>query len=293
MRPQLLKSVFLASVSVLLLVSCEGLNEPILIPAPVPQSPENPQEEPSKNPGEYSELPDKPQDGGQQGGLSTVALSYQTISGNWITSRNYEYNSNGNVSKITWRSETPFVQTGSYTYSYDQYDKLTTVTSNHGDLEEYIWENGQVVRKNILSNGFISEYKIFSYNEQGLLATVAEYYLRHEAHYALRGINEFLYFTDGNLYTSMYYVYNTNSNSFELNSSKTYDNYIDAPNPFPMMEIIPGVVMQNKLPLNHTVTIGKQTINYSFSYEFRSDGYPITRTSSSEYGNEQTSYFYY
>ncbi|MEQ9415614.1 MAG: hypothetical protein RIF39_17385 [Cyclobacteriaceae bacterium] len=291
MRIKALKSLVLVAFTAVILVSCDDLTEPIE-PTPLPQIDENPQEEPSKNPGDPFGNPGD-QNEGQQGGISTIALGYKTVSGNWTTTRNYQYNSSGKINKITWRSETPFVQTGSYTYDYNQDGKLTTVSNNHGKVEEYIWENERVVRKNILSNGFISEYKTFTYNEQGLLANVAEYYMRYEDHYALRGVNEFLYFTDGNLYTSLYYTYNAHANSFELNSSKTYANYIDAPNPFPMVEVIPGVIMQTKLPLQHTVTIGKQTIHYSFNYEVRQDGYPLTRTSSSEYGNELTTYQYY
>lgn len=292
MRPKVLKTLILASFSAMLLVSCEDMNEPILKPTQLPQNQEPPKDEPTNNPGSTPEDPDN-QNEGKQGGLSTVALSYKTVSGNWTTSRSYEYNSLGKISKVTWRSETPFVQTGNYTYTYNQEDQLISVTNNHDDIQEYVWENGKVIRKNILTNGFISEYCTYTYNDQGLLANVAEYYLRYEAHYALRGVNEFIYFTDGNLYTSMYYTYDANSNSYTLNSSKTYDHYIDTPNPFPMIEVIPGIVMQNKLPLTHTVSIGNQTISYSFSYELRSDGYPLTRTTSSNYGNEFTSYEYY
>ncbi|MCB0490926.1 MAG: hypothetical protein KDC93_00780 [Cyclobacteriaceae bacterium] len=287
MRIETLKTLVLITITAVTLASCDDLIGPIE-PTPVPQNEENQEGEPTKNPDDPFENP-----GDQNGGSTTVAMSYKTVSGNWTTTRTYQYNSNGKLSRVTWRSETPFVQTGSYTYDYNQDGKLTSVTNNHGDVEEYIWENDRVVRKNILLNGAVSEYQTYTYNEQGFLANVADYYLKYEGHYGLRGINELLYFTDGNLYTSMYYSYNVYTNSFELNSSKTYDNYIDAPNPIPMVEVIPGVIMQNKLPLSHTVTIGKQTINYWFTYDLRSDGYPLTRTSSSEYGNELTTYQYY
>lgn len=285
MRTQLLKTLSLAGIAAVMLVSCEDLNGPIE-PTSLPEI-ESPQDGPVKNPGDPLQNP------GDQNGVTTVAKSYQTVSGNWIASRNYEYNNNGKVSKITWRSETPFVQTGNYTYEYDQEGKLASITDNLGKIEQYVWENGKVVRKNTLTNGSISEYKTYTYNEQGLVANAADYYLRYEGSYTLRGVVEYLYYTDGNLYTSMYYIYNAYTNSFEFNSSKTYDSYLDSPNPFPMEEAIPGVVMQSKLPSSHSVTIGKQTINYSFSYELRSDGYPLSRFASSEYGNERTTYQYY
>ncbi|MEP2667944.1 MAG: hypothetical protein ABJH04_03055 [Cyclobacteriaceae bacterium] len=285
MRTQLLKTLSLAGIAAVMLVSCEDLNEPIK-PTHLPQTNDIPKGSVTP-PGGQAGNPDS------ENGVTTIAKSYRTVSGNWVAARNYEYNSTGKVSKITWRSETPFVQTGSYTYEYDQEGKLSAMTDNFGDEEQFVWENGKVVRKNILTNGSIEEYKSYTYNEQGLLANAADYYLRHEGYYALRGVVEYLYYTDGNLYTSMYYVYNVNSNSFEFNSSKTYDSYIDSPNPFPMEEAIPGVVMQSKLPSSHSVTIGKQTINYSFSYELRSDGYPLSRFASSEYGNERTTYQYY
>lgn len=294
MRVKALKALVLVGVVGLALVSCEDLNEPVK-PVPIPASPETPQDGSIKTPGGPYGNPDSNGNPGQDqnGGTSTIAMGYKTISGSWTSARWYEYLTNGDLKKITWRSETPFVQTGSYQYGYDQNGKLATVTNDHGQVEQYIWENGVVVRKNILSNGFISEYKTYTYNEYGYVANVSDYYLKQEGHYALRGVNEFLYFTDGNLYASMYYIYNANSDSFELNTTKIWDNYIDTPNPFPMLEVIPGVKMQNKLPQSYAVTIGKQKINYWFSYELRSDGYPLSRTTSSEYGNEYTTYQYY
>lgn len=277
-------NLFFGGILAGMLIACEDINDVV---NPVPTPPKTQDEQPNPN------NPPPGQTPGQENGISTLAKGYQSQSGNWSVSRQYEYNANGKMSKVIWESRTPFTQTGSYVYAYDENGNIASVTDHFGDVKQYVWENNRVIRENKIDNNFIAEYKSFTYDNGGRISSVAEYYLKHEGHYSLRGVTEYLYFTDGNLYKSMFFTYDPYNNRYELTNTKVYEFYMDAPNPFPMVEVVPGIVMQIKLPGKHSVITGNQTIDYTLTYTFRSDGYPLSRTASSIYGNEHTTYSYY
>ena len=102
-----------------------------------------------------------------------------------------------------------------------------------------------------------------------------------------------MYFLDGNLYKSLTYIPNEGSGEYTLISTKTYDQYIDAANPFPMVEILPTVKTQTNLPL---ATYWKKTEYRSIialTYEFREDGLVSGRLASSGNLSETAIYMYY
>jgi hypothetical protein len=68
---------------------------------------------------------------------------------------------------------------------------------------------------------------------------------------------------------------------------------MDAANPFPMVEILPTVKTQTKLPTVYRVEENGLDILYNVSYEFRSDGLVGKRLATSTSDNEVVAYNYY
>ena len=103
----------------------------------------------------------------------------------------------------------------------------------------------------------------------------------------------YLYFTDGNLYKQFSYAPSPNGEEPILLSTRTYEGYIDSANPFPMVEILPTVKTQSKLPSSFRVEEGGVDLAYNLSYEFGNDGLLKKRTARSAQATEVAVYIYY
>jgi len=103
----------------------------------------------------------------------------------------------------------------------------------------------------------------------------------------------YLYFTDGNLYKQLSYAPSVNGEEPVLLSTRTYEGYIDSANPFPMVEILPTVNTQAKLPSSFRVEENGVDLIYNLSYEFGNDGLVKKRTASSAQATEVAVYSYY
>ena len=102
----------------------------------------------------------------------------------------------------------------------------------------------------------------------------------------------YLYFSDGNLYKSLTYQESGDPEEPHLISTKTYDNYIDVENLFPMTEVLPGVRMQTKLATSYRLEEGETDMTYEMWYEFRPDGLPAKRIATTA-GETQTAVYHY
>jgi hypothetical protein len=80
---------------------------------------------------------------------------------------------------------------------------------------------------------------------------------------------------------------------FALIRTDTFDHYLDQENPFPMVEILPNVKSQSKLPTSYRTEANGKDILYELSYEFDDDGKPLRRTASFPGGSESATYLYY
>ena len=103
----------------------------------------------------------------------------------------------------------------------------------------------------------------------------------------------YLYFDDGNLYKVLLYNASAEGEEPVLISTRTYDGYIDVVNPFPMVEILPTVKTQTKLPTVYRVEEGGIDLLYNVSYEFRADGLVGKRIASGTQDSEVVAYSYY
>ena len=88
-------------------------------------------------------------------------------------------------------------------------------------------------------------------------------------------------------------VYNPieGSDDYNLISTATYENYMEAENPFPL-EILSTVNSQPKLPRTYRLETNGSNILYNFTYEFDASGRALKRTTSSNTGFETTTYTY-
>jgi hypothetical protein len=209
--------------------------------------------------------------------LEGIPMGYETNSGNWGMKKTYEYNSEGNVSKAFWQTFTPYSTTGVDYYFYNDAEEL--IKMNTGSSEKlFYWDNGKIVKETRLnSSGEVSSYIEYGYDDGGNVGSYRSFYLQPDGSYALSDITLLLYHMDGNLYKKIVY-YPTFPQEELVISETTFENYIDAENPFPMIEILPTVKTQKKLPRTYRLKTNGHDLLYDLSYEFRPDGKVGKRT---------------
>jgi hypothetical protein len=76
-------------------------------------------------------------------------------------------------------------------------------------------------------------------------------------------------------------------------STETFDNYLNKPNPFPVVEVLPNIKAQKELPASYRYEGNGHDLQYNFSYEFREDGQVGKRTTTGPRGVEVAVYYYY
>jgi hypothetical protein len=149
------------------------------------------------------------------------------------------------------------------------------------------------VRSDEQVNGVIQHYAEYAYDDHGNVGGVVSYHRRADGTYVKGLYTIYLYFLDGNLYKSLTYQDNQDPEAEPyLISTKTYDNYIEASNPFPMTEILPTVKAQTKLATTYRVEESGQDLTYNMTYEFLDDGLPAKRIASAP-GDIQTAVYHY
>ncbi|MCB0597874.1 MAG: hypothetical protein H6557_03305 [Lewinellaceae bacterium] len=225
---------------------------------------------------------------------ATTALpkSYETVGGNWRYKRTYEYDGGGRVKKVHWEQETPFFSQGTDTYFYAQNGLIERVNYRAGKDEYFYQENGRIVRSEEIANGVMTAYKEYDYDAAGNVGASDTYYRQPDGTYAKSLIFVYLYQAEGNIYKQLTYIPTAGSGEPSLNSTRTFEGYSNIASPFPMIEIIPGVIAQPNLPASYRVEENGADLLYHFSYDFREDGLPVRRHTSGA-GSEVTTYEYY
>lgn len=250
---------------------------------PDEQQPGEPGQPGNDNPGE----PEEPS------GTSTLARSYETGAGQWRSYSRYEYLPDGRVSAISWKTYTPYERTGSYRYEYDG-TSLKRIVTDYGDEQVFVWKDGRVERSENYRGGVLKDYTLYGYDEAGNVGAKEIHYRQPSGEYVVGFRFVYLYFTDGNLYKKLTYTPATNpADEDVLLTTETYDGYSDAPNPFPMVTILPDRSVQKNLPSSYRFEGHGSDLHYSLSYTFRDDGYPLSRTVTGVGAAETTVYKYY
>lgn len=185
----------------------------------------------------------------------------------------YEYNEDGQITKIHWESKNPFgTTTGTDEYFYDGNGKITK-TIRLGTTQEtnYIWENGLLAFQERLQNGVVLTYHQYEYDANGHVKKTANFVGDGLGDFNVSSYTEYAYHDDGNVHVLTLYSYDPVDEEFVVSTVTTYDNYIEGKNPAPL-ELFPGHSIQHKLPTNYSRTSASGTQAYEVAYEFLEDG---------------------
>lgn len=219
-----------------------------------------------------------------------VIQSTITTRTNWKLNTSYEFKADGNLQAIDWRRETPAVTEGKDIYSYDESDRVISLTRSISGLVDekidYVWMDNRIIASKSYVNDWQHGSTFYEYNEKGQL--VACEYMERDASgigYFRKTESEFTYTEDGNLFQIFDYRFNAESLQVELVSVKTYTGYTGEVNPVPDVEILPNIKMQNGLPLGYSIATARGVNHYNIEYTLRADKYPAERRETSDEGS--------
>jgi len=215
---------------------------------------------------------------------------YETVGGGWKVKRTYEYGYDNNLDKVTWEQYTPSYLGGTYNYEYYQ-GRLHKMVENANRETYYVWEGGRIVKEEQYTNGLLSKYVLYNYDQAGNIGEAAFHYRQPDGSLKMGLLFVYLYYTDGNLYKKMAYNPVNGLENLSLISTVTYGNYLDVENPFPL-EILPNVNSQPNLPGTYREEANGSDLFFNFTYEFDNIGRPLKRTTTSTRGSETTTYHY-
>lgn len=215
---------------------------------------------------------------------------FETTGNGWKIKRTYEYGYDDNLDKITWEQYTPAYQGGTYDYEYVQ-GRLHKMVENANRETFYLWEGDRIVKEEQYTNGLLSKYVLYHYDQAGNVAEAAYHYAQPDGSMKMGLLIVYLYYTDGNLFKKMVYNPAGGLDNLSLISTATYENYLAIDNPFPL-EILPNINSQPKLPATYREEANGTTAEYNFVYELDQLGRPSKRTATSSKGTEVTTYSY-
>lgn len=225
--------------------------------------------------------------------LSNKPKGYTIGAGSWGLKRLVEYDEAGRISEVYVESATPGTSTRTETYFYSTAGLLEKINEYPGIDEIFTWENGRIVKSEKINHGEVKSYALYDYDDLGNVSSTMNYYLQPDGQFKLGTMFAYLYFTDGNLYKVLGYVPDQNGGEPLLISTRTFDGYIDKQNPFPMVDILPTVKSQTKLPSTYRVEENGVDLLYNLSYTFRPDGLVAERIATGGQTTESATYLYY
>lgn len=202
----------------------------------------------------------------------------------------YEYDQSGRISKVQVKSGNT---SHTETYFYDANGRIERINSYPETDWIFIWTDNRITKSERVKDGVLKEYIEYDYDAQGNVSGTANYFRQPNGEYKLSFLIVYLYFTDNNLYKAMHYLPVEGQEEFTLHSTRTYDNYLAADNPFPMVDILPGIKTQKKLPGIFRIEENGQNLLYNLEYEFLDDGRVSRRYARNGSQVETTEYFYY
>lgn len=214
--------------------------------------------------------------------------NYETSGGGWKSSKMYFYRPDGLVDRVEWQTETPGLRQGTDTYYYTG-GKISRINYHDGRDEYFYWENGRLITSEVIDNGIKKSYEVYDYDDAGNIGGKQQFDLQGSGEYTLSYVYVYLFFQDGNLYKQLTYIPVDTPEEYEMISTRTYENYLDKTNSFPLVEVVPTIQAQHKLPGSYRVEENGADLHYSFTYEYDSEGRAIRRVTN----GEETTYGYY
>lgn len=221
--------------------------------------------------------------------LSGLPKGY-AISGPLGQRKTYHYDEIGRIASVLIESSgTSYTQT----YHYDENDRLTKISRNADMNTIYTWTDNRITKSERIEFGILKEYVDYDYDAQGNVSGSAIYFRQPNGQYLLSFFIVYLYYTDNNLYKTMYYIPGEGDEEYTLLSTRTYEHYLDAASPFPMVEILPTVKAQTQLAGTFRLEEHGMNLVYNLEYEFLPDGRVSRRYARNGNQVETTEYFYY
>ncbi|MCE2956133.1 MAG: hypothetical protein ACK514_05510 [Bacteroidota bacterium] len=123
---------------------------------------------------------------------------YETVSGAWRASREFQYNDKGEVNNITWTTHTPFATSGSYTY-YRENGKVVRMTDQVGFVTNYIWKDGRVIKSERIEREQLKQRIEYAYDDAGNVGEMVYYDRQPDGTLQRSMVMLFLYYLDGNI----------------------------------------------------------------------------------------------
>lgn len=206
-----------------------------------------------------------------------------TSTGNGISQAiTYFYRTDGKISKLKrvygdfWPYEEELI------YDYFESGAIKSITSfNH--ITYFHWSGDKIINSEEFEDDVKTAYTIYDYDSAGNIGGKTIYYRQPSGEYLQSFVFVYLYFDDGNLYKQLTYIpANRENDELELISTRTYDNYLEKINWFPVNEIVPGVMTQRNLPGSYRVQENGFDLLYNFTYEYNSEGKVSRRSGAGE-----------
>jgi hypothetical protein len=216
---------------------------------------------------------------------------YESVAGSWRASREYIYAEEGSLKEINWSSFTPSQLSGSYQY-HREGGKVVRMTDEVGAVTLYQWQGDRVVQSEKYRNEQLKQRVEFGYDDAGNVGEMVYYDRQPDGTLQRSILIVFLYYQDGNIYKKLVYACPPDEEPV-LASTHTFENYLNRPNPVPMVETLPHLNPQPSLPRTYRVEAGDKVINYHIDYLFRNDGLLQHRIVSDGKTSESTYYTYY
>jgi hypothetical protein len=189
--------------------------------------------------------------------------------------RTYEYNVDGQVSKIYWEAKNPFGTTqGTDEYFYNEAGGIILISRGTAETK-YTWENGFIVKSEQKQNDEVVHYYVYEYNESGNVKKAENFIRKASGEFSPNFYTTYTYHEDGNVHKQINYMYE--EGEFVLSSTFTYEEYIEGHNAFPLVQILPTQKDQAKLPTYYSHETQDAFLEYHIAYEFTEEGYPTKR----------------
>jgi hypothetical protein len=225
--------------------------------------------------------------------LEGTGKGYEIIAGSWRYKKRYEYSENGSISNVYWDQQTPGHSGGVYSYVYNASGQLHKISRSNGSEEIFLREGDSIFKSEEYTNNVLTKYTLFGYDDAGNVAEAAVHYRQPDGTLKLATIFVCLYHTDHNIFKVLTYDVVEGYEDPVLIGTKTFENYLDVENPFPMVEILPGHSAQNKVPISYRVEENGHDITYQFNYQISEEGKPLSRMATSPSASEIAYYEYY
>lgn len=194
----------------------------------------------------------------------------------------YEYREDGKISKLNHMYDDDGWP-GMETFYYYYYDSGEISRINVQNRNTYFyWSDGRIESSEEFLLNTKTSYTLYNYDAAGNIAGKTVYTRQSSGEYAESFKYTFLYFENGNLNKQLTYIPTDGPAEYQLISTRTYDNYLEKINLFPINEIVPGVVAQFNLPGSYTIEENGTVLSYNFNYEFDTAGKVTRRTTNDE-----------